>query len=58
MSTHIILLFIIHLIVNKMVCSIQTQIIDEKFNGLEQTDLQLIQGNKKINHSKKFIFLK
>ena len=41
-----------------MVCSIQIQIIDGKFNGLEQTDLQLIQGNKKINHSKKFIFLK
>ena len=48
MSTHIILLFIIHLTVTQSVCSIQNQIVNEKLNDLEQTNPQLSQGNKKI----------
>ena len=48
MSTHIILLSIIHLTVTQRVCSIQNQIVNEKLNDLEQTNPQLSQGNKKI----------
>ena len=48
MSTHIILLFIIHLTATQRVCSIQNQIVNEKLNDLEQTNPQLSQGNKKI----------
>ena len=48
MSTHIILLFIIHLTATQRVCSIQNQIVNEKLNDLEQTNPHLSQGNKKI----------